>query len=94
MRLNTARRASLIGCVESIFIPLLSTPSLIATEPDRIFTEFTGNFVPGTDGNGTNVIAGGAGKYTGITGSGPWKCKPSGTNGEVQCAQRLDYKLP
>jgi len=61
---------------------------------DRIFTEFTGNFVPGTGGNGINEIAGGTGKYAGITGSGPWKCKPSGANGEVQCAQRLDYRLP
>jgi hypothetical protein len=60
---------------------------------DRLFTQFTGSF--GADGaNGTNEIAGGTGKYTGITGSGPWKCKPMGGNGEVQCAQRLDYKLP
>lgn len=64
------------------------------TDGDRIFTEFTGNFVPGSGGNGTNEITGGTGKYAGITGSGPWKCKPSGANGEVQCAQRLDYKLP
>ncbi len=67
------------------------------TDGDRIFTEFTGNFVPGAGGgggNGTNEIAGGTGKYTGIQGSGPWKCKPSGANGEIQCAQRLDYRLP
>lgn len=64
------------------------------TDGDRIFTDFTGNFVPGAGGNGINQIAGGTGKYAGITGSGPWKCKPSGTNGEIQCAQRLDYKLP
>ncbi len=60
---------------------------------DRIFTDFTGTFGP--DGaNGTNEIAGGTGKYAGIQGSGPWKCKMSGGNGELQCAQRLDYRLP
>jgi len=60
---------------------------------DRVFTDFTGNFGP--DGaSGTNEIVGGTGKYAGIQGSGPWKCKMSGANGELQCAQRLDYRLP
>jgi hypothetical protein len=60
---------------------------------DRIFTDSTGSFGP--DGaTGVNDIVGGTGKYAGIQGSGPWKCKGSGGNGEVQCAQRLDYRLP
>jgi hypothetical protein len=60
---------------------------------DRIFTDFTGTFGP--DGaSGTNEIVGGTGKYAGIQGSGPWKCKAMGQNGELQCAQRLDYRLP
>lgn len=63
------------------------------TDGDRLFTEFTGTFGP--DGAiGTNEITGGTGKYAGISGSGAWKCKMSGVNGELQCAQRLDYKLP
>jgi len=61
---------------------------------DRIFTSFSGVLVPEGGGSGTNEITGGTGKYKGISGSGPWKCKPSGSNGEIQCAQRLDYKLP
>jgi hypothetical protein len=57
---------------------------------DRIFTEYVG-----TDGaQGTNNIVGGTGKFIGIQGSGPWKCQGSGGNGELQCAQRLDYRLP
>src|SRR5258708_6591215 len=60
---------------------------------DRIFTNFTGNLSPEGD-SGTNEIAGGTGKYAGIQGSGPWKCKGAGNNGELQCAQRLDYRLP
>ena len=60
---------------------------------DRIFTNFTGNLSPDGD-SGTNEIAGGTGKYAGIQGSGPWKCKSAGSNGESQCAQRLDYRLP
>ena len=60
---------------------------------DRIFTNFTGNLSPDGD-SGTNEIAGGTGKYVGIQGSGPWKCKGAGNNGELQCAQRLDYRLP
>jgi hypothetical protein len=60
---------------------------------DRLFTDFTGTF--GAEGaSGTNEIFGGTGKYAGIQGSGPWKCKGMGSNGEVQCAQRLDYRLP
>jgi hypothetical protein len=62
---------------------------------DRIFTEFTGTISSGDQGDqGINEIAGGTGKYAGIQGSGPWKCKNAGPNGEVQCAQRLDYRLP
>lgn len=60
---------------------------------DRLFTEYSGTFGP--DGaSGTNEIIGGTGKYSKIEGSGPWKCKMSGGNGELQCAQRLDYRLP
>lgn len=60
---------------------------------DRIFTDFSGNI--GAEGaNGTNVISGGTGKYAGASGNGPWKCKFSGSNGELQCTQRLDYRLP
>ena len=62
---------------------------------DRIFTEFSGKLgLPNGYDEGTNVIAGGTGKYDGIQGSGPWKCKSAGSNGEAQCAQRLDYRLP
>ena len=60
---------------------------------DRIFTDFTGSISP-TGAEGTNVISGGTGKYAGVTGSGPWKCKASGKNGELQCNQRFDYRLP
>lgn len=61
---------------------------------DRIFTDFTGTSTPDGQGNGTNEIVGGTGKYAGIQGNGPWKCKYVGRNGESQCAQRLDYRLP
>ena len=62
---------------------------------DRIFTQFTGKLgLPNGYDEGINVISGGTGKYVGIQGSGPWKCKSAGTNGEAQCAQRLDYRLP
>jgi hypothetical protein len=61
---------------------------------DRIFTQFTGTLGGPEGDHGTNEIVGGTGKYAGIQGSGPWKCKNSGTNGELQCAQRLDYRLP
>ncbi len=61
---------------------------------DRIFTDWTGKAgVPDGD-EGTNVIAGGTGKYEGITGRGPWKCVYAGTNGELHCRQSLTYRLP
>ena len=61
---------------------------------DRIFTQFSGKLgLPNGYDEGTNVIAGGTGKYDGIQGSGPWKCKSAGSNGEAQCTQRLDYRL-
>ena len=57
---------------------------------DRIFTDWTGE-----GSSGTNVIVGGTGKYSGITGSGPWTgSAPTGTHGGWVTMQRLDYKLP
>jgi hypothetical protein len=60
---------------------------------DRIFTDWDGTN-NGTDDQGINRIAGGTGKYKGITGSGPWKCWPAGAPGAARCTQRFDYKLP
>ena len=61
---------------------------------DRIFTQFTGAGKPDGEAIGTNEITGGTGKYAEIQGKGPWKCKGVGANGEYQCAQQLDYRLP
>jgi hypothetical protein len=60
---------------------------------DRIFTDWHGNAVAdGTEG--TNNIVSGTGKYAGIQGSGPWKCRNAGPSGDLSCTQRLDYRLP
>lgn len=53
---------------------------------DRIFAQFTGAGTPNGEASGTNEITGGTGKYAGIQGKGPWKCKGVGANGEYQCA--------
>ena len=63
---------------------------------DRIFTDAhgTGSPDPEQGSQGINEIVGGTGKYAGIQGSGPWKCKYVGANGELYCNQRFDYRLP
>jgi len=61
---------------------------------DRIFTDWYGNAFPDGNNDGINEIAGGTGKYAGIQGRGPWKCKNAGANGELHCNQRFDYQLP
>jgi hypothetical protein len=43
--------------------------------------------------DGINRIAGGTGKYRGITGSGPWKCWDPTPGGAFHCTQRFDYQL-
>lgn len=60
---------------------------------DRLFTDWYGTQSPG-GGEGVNEIVGGTGKYAGIEGSGPWKCKDAGPNGQLFCTQRFDYRLP
>jgi len=61
---------------------------------DRIFTDFKGAF--NSDGyiQGTHDIDGGTGKYAGIQGTMTFKCKYAGGNGEFECIQRMDYRLP
>jgi hypothetical protein len=61
---------------------------------DRIFTDWHGNATPDGNDDGINEIAGGTGKYAGIQGRGPWKCRNAGANGELFCNQRFDYRLP
>lgn len=87
-------------CVAAIFLingsgPNVGYCSFGDADGDRIFTEFTGKVgLPNGYDEGTNVIFGGTGKYAGISGSGPWKCKGVGNNGGLQCVQQLHYKLP
>ena len=59
------------------------------SDGDRIFTEFTGEGAAGT-----NVIMGGTGKYSGISGRGPWTSFSRGGHGGLGTTQRLDYRLP
>ena len=61
---------------------------------DLIFTDFRG--ASNAEGylEGMHDVDAGTGKYSGIQGSMTFKCRFSGNNGELQCTQRLDYKLP
>ena len=61
---------------------------------DRIFTEFSGAFNAEGYEQGTHDVDGGTGKYAGIQGTMTFKCKYAGTNGELECVQRLDYRRP
>ena len=65
------------------------------TDGDRFFTEWTG--APAADGDGlegVNTILSGTGKYAGIQGTGTWKSKDIGPNGEHLTTQRFEYRLP
>ena len=64
------------------------------TDGDRIFTDFSGAFNAEGYVQGTHEVDGGTGKYAGIQGTMTFKCKYAGTNGELECTQRLDYRLP
>ena len=44
---------------------------------------------PNQGSQGMNEIVGGTGKYAGIQGNGPWKCKSARANGELNCSQRF-----
>jgi hypothetical protein len=61
---------------------------------DRVFTDFSGASQPGGDVAGMHDIMAGTGKYSGITGTVPWRCKYRGSNGELECTQQINYKLP
>jgi hypothetical protein len=63
------------------------------TDGDRIFTDWHGGNAP-EGSEGVNMIVGGTGKYAGVQGGGPWKCKNEGPNGQLYCTQRFDYRLP
>ncbi|MSQ60627.1 MAG: hypothetical protein EXR36_13540 [Betaproteobacteria bacterium] len=56
---------------------------------DRLFTDWHGN-----GAEGVNSIVGGTGKYAGIQGSGTWKSRDVGPNGQHLTTQRFEYRLP
>jgi len=60
---------------------------------DRLFTDWQGA-INEQGGQGVNEIVGGTGKYAGITGSGPWKCKNASASGNLACTQQFSYRLP
>jgi hypothetical protein len=64
------------------------------TDGDRIFTDFKGAFNSEGYIQGTHEVDGGTGKYAGIQGTVAFKCKYAGSNGELECTQKLDYRLP
>jgi len=64
------------------------------TDGDKVWSEFDGASQAGGDIGGMHTITGGSGKFAGITGTIPWRCKFAGGNGELECTQRIDYKLP
>lgn len=61
---------------------------------DRFFVQYTGDYASNGESNGINEIIGGSGKYIGVQGKGPFKCKPVGVGGEIQCTETFDYQLP
>jgi len=61
---------------------------------DRIFTDFSGGLQSDGYFQGMHDVDGGTGKYKGIQGTMTFRCKYSGSNGELECTQRLDYRLP
>jgi len=63
------------------------------TDGDRIFTDFAGAIQSDGYVQGKHDVDGGTGKYSGIQGTMTFKCKYSGSNGELECIQRLDYRL-
>ncbi|MES2673841.1 MAG: hypothetical protein V4660_06345 [Pseudomonadota bacterium] len=61
---------------------------------DKFFVQYTGDYASSGASAGINEIIGGTGKYLGIQGKGPFKCKPAGAGGELQCTEKFDYQLP
>lgn len=61
---------------------------------DKFFIQYTGDYASSGASDGINEIIGGSGKYIGIQGKGPFKCKPAGAGGEIQCTEKFDYQLP
>ncbi len=61
---------------------------------DRFFVQYTGDYSSNGASEGINQIIGGTGKYLGIQGKGPFKCKPAGVGGELPCTEKFDYQLP
>jgi hypothetical protein len=64
------------------------------TDGDRIFTDFSGAFDADGYVQGMHDVDAGTGKYAGIQGTMIFKCKYSGAHGELECTQRMTYKLP
>ena len=63
-------------------------------ERGKIFVQYTGDYTATGESGGVNEIIGGTGQYAGISGKGPWKCKPAGVGDALQCTEEFDYKLP
>lgn len=61
---------------------------------DRIFTDWSGSLPPNSQFDGMNKITGGTGKYAGIQGKAPFRCKALNASGQWACTQQFEYRLP
>lgn len=62
---------------------------------DKAFMDYAGTPMPSGDFAGNNTLTGGTGKFSGIQGKGPFKCRPLNlSTGQWTCDEQFEYRLP
>jgi hypothetical protein len=68
--------------------------TLTDTAGDKVYGDWTGKGPVGGEFAGDLTISGGTGKYAGIQGSWDFHCGGIGTDNQLYCRQKYNYKMP
>ena len=68
--------------------------TLTDADSDKIYADWTGKGKVGGEFIGDVIMSDGTGKFAGITGGWDFRCWGIGTDAQVYCHQKYNYKLP
>jgi hypothetical protein len=68
--------------------------ALTDKDGDKLYSDWTGTGPVGGEFAGKVTLSGGTGKYTGVQGGWEFQCWSVGSDGQLHCRQKYNYKLP
>jgi hypothetical protein len=91
---NTAWHCPAITDINNNMMTTKGSCALTDADGHKIYVDWTGKGKVGGEFKGDVTMSDGTGKYVGIKGGWDFRCMGVGTDGQLYCHQKFNYKLP